>query len=174
MNLVDPSMLTKSVGCLNHLYLTALHQEPPAFSLLRSLLSAMVPIYRLALLRAVKLGVVEAGVIGGQGIEADSQADIALETFRRVATLKDDMIRLLLPTLPSQPGSTAASVGVRLKQILNDGVRISAVKLIEVSATANFVNPVTLIFVSCFISSSFRQILINVSLWSYILKYSTV
>ncbi|TPP55901.1 Symplekin [Fasciola gigantica] len=90
---------------------------------------AVVPIYRIALTRAVKIGIVESGVaVGGQnGIAAESAADVALETFRSVASLKDEIVRLVLPS--TVPGQSA--FGFVRSLSANDGVRLDALTLVQ-------------------------------------------
>ncbi|OON19725.1 hypothetical protein X801_04407, partial [Opisthorchis viverrini] len=127
--LADPTLVKKAVGNLFYLFSSAIQQDPPGYSLLRSLTLSMVPIYRVALTRAVKVGIIESGVtIGGStGIPADSAADVALETFRSVAGLKDEIIRLLLPT--SVPGQSA--FGFLSPITLNDSARTGVLRLVE-------------------------------------------
>ncbi|TGZ67041.1 hypothetical protein CRM22_004997 [Opisthorchis felineus] len=127
--LADPTLVKKAVGNLFYLFSSAIQQDPPGYSLLRSLTLSMVPIYRVALTRAVKVGIIESGVtIGGStGIPADSAADVALETFRSVAGLKDEIVRLLLPTsVPSQ-----SAFGFLSPITLNDSARTGVLRLVE-------------------------------------------
>ncbi|KAA3677209.1 symplekin [Paragonimus westermani] len=126
---VDPSLLRKAVGYLFYLFSSAVQQEPPAFNLLRCLALALISIYRMALTRAVKVGIVESGVtiVSSTGIPADSAADIALETFRSVSSLKDEIIRLMLPhAVPGQP-----AFGFLRPITLNDNARTAVISLIE-------------------------------------------
>ncbi|KAF5400388.1 hypothetical protein PHET_06039 [Paragonimus heterotremus] len=126
---VDPSLLKKAVGYLFYLFSSAVQQEPPAFNLLRCLTLALISIYRMALTRAVKVGIVESGVtiVSSTGIPADSAADIALETFRSVSSLKDEIIRLMLPhAVPGQP-----AFGFLRPITLNDNARTAVISLVE-------------------------------------------
>ncbi|CAL8106018.1 unnamed protein product [Calicophoron daubneyi] len=72
---------------------------------------------------------IESGVAvgNGTGIPADSAADVALETFRSVAGLKDEVIRLVLPL--AVPGPPAFKFSRPLT--LNDSTRTAAISLIE-------------------------------------------
>ncbi|CAH8867888.1 unnamed protein product [Trichobilharzia szidati] len=93
-------------------------------------MSSMIPIYRTALSCAVKIGIIDSGVaIGsGIGITANSTADIALETFRSLAGLKDELVRLMLP----MEVSGTSIFGQYHPSILhNDVIRIQAISLIE-------------------------------------------
>lgn len=92
----------------------------------------MIPIYRTALSRAIKVGIIDSGVSmsGGCGIIANSTADIALETFRSVAGLKDEIVRLMLP---SEVSGTSV-FGQYHPSLFNDAIRIQAISLIEVSS----------------------------------------
>ncbi|RTG86577.1 symplekin [Schistosoma bovis] len=89
----------------------------------------MIPIYRIALSRAIKVGIIDSGVSmsGGCGIIANSTADIALETFRSVAGLKDEIVRLMLP---SEVSGTSV-FGQYHPSLFNDAIRIQAISLIE-------------------------------------------
>ncbi|CAH8436037.1 unnamed protein product [Heterobilharzia americana] len=92
-------------------------------------MAAMIPIYRTALSRAVRVGIVDSGISvgGGSGIIANSTADIALETFRSVAGLKDEIVRLMLPL----EVSGTSVFGQYHASISNDAIRIQAISLIE-------------------------------------------
>lgn len=133
---VDPTLLKKGIGYLFYLFSTALHQETPSINLLRCLIQAVIPVYRIALTRAVKIGIIESGVAvrGQNGIAADSAADVALETFRNVASLKDEIVRLVLPS--SVPGQSA--FGFMRSPSVNDGVRSNALTLAQVSFFVEF------------------------------------
>ncbi|KAL7056958.1 hypothetical protein AAHC03_019259 [Spirometra sp. Aus1] len=134
--LVDAGLLLKSIGCLSHLFNLSLHQEPPLSSLLRSVILTMGPLYRRALTRAVKVGFIESGALGGSGIEAGSAADNAFEHFRSMAALKDEIIRLLLPgSVGVMQGTTLVppppAVLTRLCALISDGAKTSIIKLVE-------------------------------------------
>ncbi|BHF81209.1 hypothetical protein SprV_0702433900 [Sparganum proliferum] len=134
--LVDAGLLLKSIGCLSHLFNLSLHQEPPLSSLLRSVILTMGPLYRRALTRAVKVGFIESGALGGNGIEAGSAADNAFEHFRSMAALKDEIIRLLLPgSVGVMQGTTLVppppAVLTRLCALISDGAKTSIIKLVE-------------------------------------------
>ncbi|VDO87091.1 unnamed protein product [Schistosoma margrebowiei] len=126
---VDTGLLKRAVGSLFYLFSTAIQQDPPSVSLLRCLMAAMIPIYRIALSRAIKVGIIDSGVSmsGGCGIIANSTADIALETFRSVAGLKDEIVRLMLP---SEVSGTSV-FGQYHPSLFNDAIRIQAISLIE-------------------------------------------
>ncbi|CAH8483578.1 unnamed protein product [Schistosoma bovis] len=126
---VDTGLLKRAVGSLFYLFSTAIQQDPPSVSLLRCLTAAMIPIYRIALSRAIKVGIIDSGVSmsGGCGIIANSTADIALETFRSVAGLKDEIVRLMLP---SEVSGTSV-FGQYHPSLFNDAIRIQAISLIE-------------------------------------------
>ncbi|XP_018645935.1 LOW QUALITY PROTEIN: symplekin, putative [Schistosoma mansoni] len=126
---VDTGLLKRAVGSLFYLFSTAIQQDPPSVSLLRCLTAAMIPIYRIALSRAIKVGIIDSGVSmsGGCGIIANSTADIALETFRSVAGLKDEIVRLMLP---SEVSGTSV-FGQYHPSLFNDAIRIQSISLIE-------------------------------------------
>ncbi|KAH8854993.1 Symplekin [Schistosoma japonicum] len=126
---VDTGLLKRAVGSLFYLFSTAIQHDPPSVSLLRCLTGAMIPIYRIALSRAIKVGIIDSGVSmgGGGGILANSTADIALETFRSVAGLKDEIIRFMLP---SEVSGTSV-FGQYHPSVFNDSIRIQAIGLIE-------------------------------------------
>nr|CDS27489.1 symplekin [Hymenolepis microstoma] len=133
----DPRIIKKSVICLSNLYSLCLHSEPPTSVVIQAIIDAMKTIYRLSLTRAIKLGVIESGAVSGGGIEADSLADISLETFRSVVTFKDEIFRLLVPSAVQWlPGSNSAQHNpmllTRLCASLNDSVRVSIINFIEV------------------------------------------
>ncbi|VDN26143.1 unnamed protein product [Dibothriocephalus latus] len=140
--LVDAGLLLKSIGCLSHLFNLSLHQEPPLSSLLRSVILTMGPLYRRALTRAVKVGFIESGALGGSGIEAGSAADNAFEHFRSMAALKDEIIRLLLPgSVSVMQGTTLVPpppvVLTRLCALISDGAKTSIIKLVEIPDMPN-------------------------------------
>lgn len=132
----DPSLIKKSVICLSNLYSFCLHSDPPKSDVIQAIIDAMKIIYSLSLSRAIKCGVIESGATTGSGIEAGSQADISLETFRSVVTFKDEIFRLLIPasvqplsgSVPSQLSTTAV---IHLCAKLRDNVRISIINFIE-------------------------------------------
>ncbi|CAI2736868.1 unnamed protein product [Dicrocoelium dendriticum] len=126
---VDPSLVKKAIGYMFYLFSSAIQQEPPSFNLLRCLTIALISIYRISLARAVKVGLVESGVtiVSSSGIPADSAADVAFETFRSVAKLKDEIIRLMLPL--AVPGQSA--FGFVRPVALNEGARTGVISLIE-------------------------------------------
>ncbi len=132
---VDCALLEKAVACFSHMFNRALHQEPPASSLLRSIIMTMIPLYTRGLARAVKVGFVESGAVSGTGIAASSQADRALEHFRSAIVLKDQIVRVLLPSavkgIPGHEGTTPPHVLTRLCTLISDSCRISIIKLVE-------------------------------------------
>lgn len=134
---VDPVLIKRATGTLCYLFSTSLHSETPAYSLLKCLIGVLIPLYRIALTRAVKVGIIDSGVsIGtGAGILADSAADIALETFRTVSTLKDEVIRLLLPTAVNTPPAFGSNSSV----LVNDAVLLQIVNLVEVNIFYAFI-----------------------------------
>ncbi|CAH8868305.1 unnamed protein product [Trichobilharzia szidati] len=127
---VDTGLLKRAVGSLFYIFSTAIQQEPPSISLLKRLMSSMIPIYRTALSCAVKIGIIDSGVaIGsGIGITANSTADIALETFRSLAGLKDELVRLMLPM---EVSGTSIFGQYHSSVVHNDVIRIQAIRLIE-------------------------------------------
>ncbi|CAH8868295.1 unnamed protein product [Trichobilharzia szidati] len=127
---VDTGLLKRAVGSLFYIFSTAIQQEPPSISLLKRLMSSMIPIYRTALSCAVKIGIIDSGVaIGsGIGITANSTADIALETFRTLAELKDELVRLMLPM---EVSGTSIFGQYHSSVVHNDVIRIQAIRLIE-------------------------------------------
>lgn len=132
----DPRIIKKSVICLSNLYSLCLHSEPPISVVIQAIIDAMKTIYSLSLTRAIKLGVIESGAVSGGGIEADSLADVSLETFRSVVTFKDEIFRLLVPSaVQFLPGSTPAqhnsTLLTRLCAGLSDSVRVSIINFIE-------------------------------------------
>ncbi|VDO04926.1 unnamed protein product [Rodentolepis nana] len=133
----DPRIIKKSIICLSTLFNLCLNSEPPKSVVLQAIIDAMKTIYSLSLTRAIKLGVIESGAVSGGGIEADSLADICLETFRSVVTFKDEIFRLLVPSaVQFLPGSNFAQHNpmylTRRCASLSDSVRVSIVNFIEV------------------------------------------
>ncbi|VDQ06431.1 unnamed protein product [Trichobilharzia regenti] len=122
--------MKRAVGSLFYLFSTAIQQEPPSISLLKRLMSSMIPIYRTALSCAVKIGIIDSGVaIGsGSGITANSTADIALETFRSLAGLKDELVRLMLPM---EVSGTSVFGQYHPSILHSDVLRIQAISLIQ-------------------------------------------
>lgn len=119
---------------LSHLYLTCLHAEPPSTAIIQSIVESMKLIYSHSLSQAVKLGIIESGVLTGSGIEADSLADVSLENFRKVVAFKNEIFRLLIPlSIPQYPdiATQSQSTLTRLCSSMSDKVRISIIKFIE-------------------------------------------
>ncbi|KAM7535755.1 hypothetical protein Aperf_G00000097372 [Anoplocephala perfoliata] len=94
----------------------------------------MKVIYSHSLAQAVKLGIIESGVLTGSGIEADSLADVSLENFRDVVAFKNEIFRLLIPLSVPQTSGIATqpqSTLTRLCSNVSNKVRISIIKFIE-------------------------------------------
>lgn len=131
----DPRLIKKSVVCLSYLFGSCLRSDPPTSAVIRAITDAMKTIYSLSLTRAVKLGIIESGAITGNGIEADSLADISLETLRSVVAFKDEIFRLLIPSSVTAMQSAGTplhtSALTRYCASLSDGARISIINFIE-------------------------------------------
>ncbi|KAL3316530.1 hypothetical protein Ciccas_004822, partial [Cichlidogyrus casuarinus] len=133
---MDSTVIKRSIECLANLYVSCFHFQSLPVPLLAAIIQAVTPIYRLALARLVKVGLIESGAVSGTGIEAETMASLSFDVFSMCYALKDEIARLFLPSVveESTHGSMMTPPLLVLKQLcstLPDSLRVHIVSLIK-------------------------------------------